>query len=121
MKKLTRKPVRFKGLTIGMDVHKAFIEFCVLDEHGDECADGRIKSTREELEGLLARFSSQELQVSLEACGCFLWIFDELAERLGRERVHAAQPAKLHVIAQSMHKTDATDAWWPTQIADWCG
>lgn|GEM_PF-4440803 len=41
-----------------------------------------------------------------------MWIFDALAKDLGRECVHVAQPSRIHVIANSMEKNDANDAWW---------
>jgi hypothetical protein len=48
----------------------------------------------------------------LEACGCFVWIFDLLVEELGRAQVHVAQPGKMEVIGKSQEKDDASDAWW---------
>jgi hypothetical protein len=112
MKKLTRKVVRFKGLSLGLDVHKKFIEWVVLDAKGDDLEGGRIDSTRKALENLLAKWQGKPLQASLEACGCFIWIFDFLKEKLGREVVHVAHPGRLHVIINSMEKNDANDAWW---------
>ncbi len=112
MKKLTRKVVHFKGLTLGLDLHKKFIEWCLLDRKGNELATGRIDSTREALERLLVKWKGQTLQVCMEACGCFVWVFDFFKEKLGREAVHVAQPSRLHVIANSMEKNDANDAWW---------
>lgn len=74
---------------------------------------GRIGSQHKELTALLARLKkSGPLQACLEACGCFVWIFDVLASELGREAVHVAQPSRIHVIANSMEKNDANDAWW---------
>jgi transposase len=113
MKKLTRSVTRFKGYSLGLDVHKAFIEYCVLDRHGELVDKGRIGSREDELLKLLARLKRRgPLQASLEACGCFVWIFDVLARELGRERVQVAQPSRLQVIAKSMEKNDANDAWW---------
>lgn len=112
MKKLTRKPVHFKGLTIGLDLHKRFIEWCVLDHKGNEKAAGRIGSNRAELAKLMARWKGQAVQVCIEACGCFIWVFDFLKEQLGRAGVHVAQPSRLKVIANSLEKNDAHDAWW---------
>lgn len=114
MKKLNRKVSRFKGFTVGLDVHKKFIEYCVLDNNGDDAEGGRIGSTHKDLEALIARLKkkSPRLQVSLEACGCFIWIFDVLAKELGRDAVHVAQPSRIRVIANSMEKNDANDAWW---------
>lgn len=113
MKKLTRKGVRFKGLTLGLDVHKKFIEYCVLDKDGEEVAGGKVASRHQDLNALLATLKKQgAVQACLEACGSFIWIFDVLAEALGRDAVHVAQPSRIHVIANSMEKNDANDAWW---------
>ena len=113
MKKLTRKAVRFNGLTLGLDVHKKFIEYCVLDRKGNELEGKRIDSTKDALKELVARLKKRgPVQATLEACGCFIWIFDLLVAELGREVVHVAQPSRLHVIANSMEKNDSNDAWW---------
>jgi transposase len=114
MQKLTRKPARFKGKTVGLDLHKRFIQFSVLDQQGDEVAADRIAAGRDELLKLLERLGADgsDLQVCLEASGCFVWVFDLLAGKLGPERVKVAAPGKVRVIAESMEKTDASDAWW---------
>jgi transposase len=113
MKKLIRKGGRFKGQTLGLDIHKKFIEYCVLDGLGDEVVAGRIESSREDLRELVAKLKKQgAVQASLEACGCFIWVFDLLVQELAREAVHVAQPSRIHVIANSMEKNDANDAWW---------
>lgn len=113
MKKLQRRRDRFKGWSIGLDVHKRFIQYSVLDQKGDEVSNGRIDSRRSCVSKLVSEWLDQgAVQVSLEACGCFVWIFDLLVEALGRTRVHVAQPSRLKAIAISSEKTDATDAWW---------
>lgn len=113
MKKLARRAVRFKGLTLGLDVHKGFIEYCVMDKKGDQIRGGRIGSNEKELRKLLAELKkSGPVQASLEACGCFLWIYEVLSEVLGREQAHVGQPSRIHVIGNSMEKNDENDAWW---------
>jgi transposase len=116
MKKLTRKVVRFKGLTLGLDLHKKFIEWCLLDQKGDQIEGGRIGSNEKELRKLLEKWKGQALQVCMEACGCFIWVFDLAKAQLGHEAVHVAQPSRLHVIANSLEKNDANDAWWLAYI-----
>lgn len=113
MKKINPVRARFNGLSVGLDIHKTFIEYCVLSAKGHELENGRINSERAALEALVQKLSKKgALQVSLEACGCFVWIFDVLVERIGRDQVHVAQPSRLHVIANSMEKNDTNDAWW---------
>lgn len=113
MKKLQRQGKRFKGWSVGLDLHKRFIQYSVLDRRGNEVSNGRIEADRKSLLKLFEPWRAKgPVQVSFEACGCFLWVFDALVETLGRERVHVAQPAKVKAIAISQEKTDATDAWW---------
>lgn len=113
MKKLMRRSERFKGFSLGLDVHKGFIEYCLLDAAGDQLEGGRISSREPELRALLLKLKSRgDVQASLEACGCFVWIFDVLSEMLGRSKVHVGQPSRIAVIANSLEKNDANDAWW---------
>jgi transposase len=114
MKKLRRESEPFKGLSIGLDLHKSFIQFSVLDGSGGEIDAGRIVSAAKELDGLMERLAmpGTPLQVAMEASGCFVWVFDRLAARLGRQAVHVAAPSKVKAIAQAGEKTDQTDAWW---------
>lgn len=114
MKKLHRRPSRFKGLTVGLDLHKSFTQVSVLDQAGDEVDADRIASRPEALGKLIQGLADrgQAVQITLEASGCFLWAYDLLVGRLGRERVHVAAPSRVRVIADSMEKNDANDAWW---------
>jgi len=113
MRKLLRARRRFVGVTIGLGLHKKFIQYAVLDRRGNEVAAGRTQSTRPELRKLILRYKSGgKVQVALEACGCFWWVYCESAEVVKRENVHVGQPLKIKVIAQSQEKNDANDAWW---------
>lgn len=114
MKKLHRRPSRFKGITVGLDLHKSFTQVSVLDEAGDEIDTQRIASKPEVLLKLIDRHAQagRALQVTLEASGCFLWAYDVLVDRVGRDHVHVAAPSRVRVIADSMEKNDENDAWW---------
>jgi transposase len=114
MKKLQRRVEKFKGLSIGLDLHKAFIQVSVLDGHGDEAAAQRIAADADELGRLVDRLGEwgMPMRVALEASGCFVWVYDLLVARLGREAVRVAAPSKVKVIAEAGEKTDASDAWW---------
>jgi transposase len=116
MKKLTRRPVRFKGLTVGLDVHKTFIEFVILDRRGDEEHGGRIESSREGLAELLRIVGRRKAQYALEASGSSLWVFEVLADHVGREQVHVTQPHRVRPIANSLEKNDGNDAWWQAYL-----
>jgi len=114
MQKLRRHRQRFKGLSVGLDLHNQYTQVSVLDEAGDECRVERIVSQPQLLGRLIDQLTAagSAVQVALEASGCFLWAYDWLVGRLGREHVHVAAPSKVRVIAQSQEKTDANDAWW---------
>lgn len=114
MKKLRRRPQRFEGISIGLDLHQKFTQYSVLDQPGDERANERVSSCPQALGELIERLEAEygAVQVALEASGCFLWAFDLLAARLGRDRVHVAAPSKVRAIADSQEKNDENDAWW---------
>ncbi len=98
---------------LGLDIHKDLIAYCLFDREGNEADSGAVGGTRSELEGLLERLAHlRRLHVSFEATGGIAWIFDLLVERLGRQRVHVAQPRRIRAIANSQEKNDANDAWW---------
>ena len=114
MKRLSRRRPRFKGLAVGLDLHQKQTVYQAIDSHGEDAASGRIASQPQELEKLVDQLSQsgQPVSVSLEASGCFLWAYDLLVSKLGRDAVHVAAPSKVRVIADSGEKTDANDAWW---------
>ena len=113
MKTLLRTGKGFKGYTIGLDLHQSFIQVVVLDPKGNDALSTRIGFKSEALEKMLGEWKKRgEVQVVFEACGCFLWVFEIAVRVLGRERVHAAHPAKISMIANSGEKNDHNDAWW---------
>lgn len=114
MKKLQRSVVRFKGKTLGLDLHTRVIQYSVLDASGDETANESMAADAALLIQLIDRLTCDgtPVQVVLEASGCFVWAYDLLVKLLGRDRVHVAAPSKVRVIAEAGEKTDATDAWW---------
>ena len=114
MKKLQRSVERFKGNTLGLDLHKKMIQYSLLDVAGDEVRNESMASEAKVLTQLIDKLTADKtpLQVVIEASGCFVWAYDLLASKLGAERVHVAAPSKVKVIAQSGEKTDANDAWW---------
>lgn len=119
MKKLRRRVEKFNGLCVGLDLHKTFIQMSVLDRHGDEVEADRFASDRGLLGGWLDRLAErgEAMLVVIEASGCFVWVYDLLVERLGREAVKVAAPSKVKVIAEAGEKTDASDAWWLAYLA----
>jgi transposase len=113
MKTLQRQSQRFKGFTIGLDLHLSFIQVVVLDRQGNDAASQRIAFQKDALEKLLSEWRKRgPVQVAFEACGCFVWVFELAVRVLGRQQVHAAHAAKIRMIASSMEKNDHNDAWW---------
>lgn len=117
MKKLQRRVEKFNGLSVGLDLHKRFIQASILDPQGDELDNQRISADEPSLTGLFDRLQALPqarcgLRVAMEASGCFVWVFDLLKARLGADAVRVAAPSKVKAIATAGEKTDATDAWW---------
>jgi transposase len=113
MKTLLRRAKRFKGYTIGLDLHQAFIQVVVLDKNGNDALSQRILYKKDALEKCLLEWKKRgEVQVAFEACGCFVWVYELAVRLLGRQRVHAAHAAKIRMISHSMEKNDHNDAWW---------
>ena len=82
MKKRQRRPNRFQGATVGLDLHKQFIQASVIDPLGDEISNKRITATHKAIHKLIDQLQKTHthIQVSFEASGCFLWVFDLLAK-----------------------------------------
>jgi len=113
MKKLTRPVQKVNAPVLGLDVHQNLIAYCLLDRAGDEVESGSVGGSPQDLDELLAQLVfDRRMHVSFEACGGILWIFDALVARVGRQRVHVAQPRRIRAIANSQTKNDANDAWW---------
>jgi transposase len=117
MKKLRRRVEKFNGLSVGLDLHKQFIQVSILDRKGDEILADRFRSDQtwlsEQVDQWLALAGADKgLQVAMEASGCFVWVYDLLKARLGGEAVRVAAPSKVKAIAEAGEKTDASDAWW---------
>jgi transposase len=108
------RPVqKLRSEVIGLDVHKQSIVYCRLDRRGAVIAEDRIPADRDCLARLLDRqVGRRSTHLTLEASGCFLWVYDLLVERHGKPRVHVAQSRSIRMIAESKRKTDRTDAFW---------
>ena len=94
------------GMTIGLDVGDRATQFCIIDQHGEVVAEGKIRTTPEVLSGHFGRWAPS--RVVLEAGTSSAWI-SRLAEAAGHE-VIVANPRELRKIHQSDRKNDRTDA-----------
>jgi transposase len=92
---------------IGLDVHKKTISYCVKDAAGQIHQEGRIGSTRRELDAWI-RALPQPRMIAMEATIFTGWIYDHLLPHA--EKVKVAHPLMLRAIAAAKRKNDRIDA-----------
>jgi transposase len=97
---------------IGLDVHKKTISYCVKDAAGRVHQEGKIGSTRRELDSWI-RNLPQPRTIAMEATIFTGWIYDHLIPHA--EKVKVAHPLMLRAIAAAKKKNDKIDA---SKIAD---
>jgi transposase len=97
---------------IGLDVHKKTISFCVKDAAGCVYQEGKIGSTRRELDAWVKTLP-QPRMMAMEATIFTGWIYDYLLPHA--EKVKVAHPLMLRAIAAAKKKNDRIDA---SKIAD---
>jgi transposase len=92
---------------IGLDVHKKTISYCVKDAAGRVCQEGKIGSTRYELDAWIKTLP-QPRMIAMEATIFTGWIYDHLLPYA--EKVKVAHPLMLRAIAAAKRKNDTIDA-----------
>jgi transposase len=92
---------------IGLDVHKKTISYCVKDAAGHVHREGKIGSTRCELDAWI-RTLPQPRTIAMEATIFTGWIYDHLLPHA--EAVKVAHPLMLRAIAAAKRKNDRIDA-----------
>jgi transposase len=97
---------------IGLDVHKKTISYCVKDAAGHVHREGKIGSTRCELDAWVGTLP-QPRMIAMEATIFTGWIYDHLLPHA--EKVKVAHPLMLRAIAAAKKKNDKIDA---RKIAD---
>jgi transposase len=98
---------------IGLDVHKKTISYCVKDAAGKVHQEGKIGSTRRELNSWIKTLA-QPRMMAMEATIFTGWIYDHLLPHA--EKVKVAHPLMLRAIAAAAkRKNDKIDA---SKIAD---
>jgi transposase len=75
---------------IGLDVYKKTISYCVKDAAGREYKEGRIGSTRRELDNWI-RTLPQPRMIAIEATIFTGWIYDHLLPPSGSTLISADQ------------------------------
>ena len=91
---------------IGLDVHKKTISYCVKDTAGRVHQEGKIGSTRRELDGWI-RTMPQPRTIAMEATIFTGWIYDHLLPHA--EKVKVAHLRMLRAIALAKKKNDRID------------
>ena len=97
---------------IGVDVHKRTISYCVKDAAGHVHREGKIGSTRRELDSWIKTLPEPRM-MAMEATIFSGWIYDHLLPHA--EQVKVAHPLMLRAIAAAKKKNDRIDA---AKIAD---
>jgi transposase len=97
---------------IGLDVHKKTISYCVKDAAGHVHREGKIGSTRRELDAWVVTLPSPRT-IAMEATIFTGWIYDHLLPHAAQVKV--AHPLMLRAIAAAKKKNDRIDA---AKIAD---
>src|SRR5260370_6053808 len=92
---------------IGLDVHKRTISYCVKDAAGHVHQEGKIGSTRRELDPWIKTLP-QPRTIAMEATIFTGWIYDQLLPHA--EKVKVAHPLMLRAIAAAKRKNDRIDA-----------
>jgi len=97
---------------IGLDVHKKTISYCVKDAAGCVHREGKIGSTRRELDAWIKSMPHPRT-IAMEATIFTGWIYDHLLPHA--EKIKVAHPLMLRAIAAAKRKNDKIDA---AKIAD---
>ncbi|MDP9325218.1 MAG: IS110 family transposase [Candidatus Dormibacteraeota bacterium] len=93
-------------MTVGLDVSDQYTSLCFLEESGEIVEEGRVRTT---VASLGRRFEVMApCRVVLEVGTHSPWL-SRLLDELGHQ-VIVANPGKVRLIADSMHKNDRSDA-----------
>lgn len=106
----TRKSPETEPVYIGIDYHKRYSVYCVVDGAGNEVERGRIEHERPgDFVRLVRRWPG--CRAAFEASMNWHWLYEILEEVMGEpEAIVLANPYKTRVIAEAQVKTDKVDA-----------
>jgi transposase len=92
---------------IGVDLHQAFFQSCVVDQAGTRCWEARFPTTAEGIAGFVSRCEATA-RVAVEASGPTWWFVDQVRATL--PDVVVVDPRKTRLKAGYAAKTDRLDA-----------
>ncbi len=93
---------------VGLDVHKRFVEYCILDAAGKKLSRGQTSCIRATLEGFATTALEPTDQVALEASTNTWSVAAILRPHVAR--VVVSNPLRTKAIAEAKVKTDKVDA-----------
>jgi transposase len=103
----TEEHVRY----LGIDVHSSASVWCLLDEHGELAARGRIETSYAKLKALATELSTSEPLIAGHEVGTQVYLVHDAFTDAGID-IRAFNAAHLRIIAASRKKTDKRDAYW---------
>ncbi len=96
--------------SIGLDIHKKIIAFCIKQPDGGIVREGKIEATRDALKTWLAELP-QPFQAAMEATIFTGWIYDFIDQRLPPGcTVKVGHPAMMKAVVAAKNKNDKLDA-----------
>ena len=111
----THKTHQTEPVFIGIDYHKRYSVFCVIDAAGEVLERGRIEHTDPSgFAVLVHRWPS--CRVVFEASMNWHWLYEVLEAVLPAEDIVLANPYKTRIIAEAQVKTDKVDAFILAQL-----
>lgn len=93
---------------IGLDVHKSFIQGCILDEEGRVILEQKFKNDPQSMDTFLLNVHREDSKIVLESCSTWQYAYDYLDD--AGYNVALANPLQVALIAKSRKKTDRNDA-----------
>ena len=93
---------------VGLDVHKRFVEYCILDAAGKKLSRGRVACVRLRLEAFATQVLQPTDQVALEASTNTWSVVAILRPHVAHLVV--SNPLRTKAIAEAKIKTDKVDA-----------
>lgn len=98
-----------EAVYIGIDYHKRYSVYHVLDGRGETLGEGRIEHARaQDFVELAKRWANP--RVVFEASMNWHWLYEELEKHMPCEHITLANPFKTRIIAEAQVKTDKIDA-----------
>lgn len=96
---------------LGIDVHSSASVWCLLDEHGEQAARGRIETSYDTLKALATELGANEPLIAGHEVGTQVYLVHDAFTDAGVD-IRAFNAAHLRMIAASRKKTDKRDAYW---------